>query len=88
MTVILTEYSTHLQFFYTVKVSKGRVETLISSSINQNGDIKCDLLGWVKVKILSPLHVGDPIPFPIGHLLEVLYYGSRKQIQCRSEKEL
>jgi len=63
---------------YTVKVSTGRVETPISSSINQNGDIKNDLVSWVKVKILSPLHVGDPIPFPIGHLLEVLYYGSRK----------
>jgi len=69
-------------------VSKGRVETLISSSINQTGDIKSDLVGWVKVKIPFPLHIGDPIPFPIGHLLEVLYYGSRKQIQCKSEQEL
>ena len=51
MTVVWTEYSTHLQFIYTVKVSKGRVETLISSSTNQNRDIKCDLVGWVKVKI-------------------------------------
>ena len=85
MTAIWTEYSTHLQFIYTVKVRKGRVETLISSSTNQNGDIKSDLVGWVKVKILSRLHVGDPIPFPIGHLLEVLCYGSRKQNQYKSE---
>jgi hypothetical protein len=66
-------------------VSKGRVETLISTSTNQNEDIKSDLVGWVRVKIQSPLQVGDPIPFPIGHLLKVLYYGSRKQIQCKSE---
>jgi hypothetical protein len=45
------------------KVSKGKVESLISSSTNQNGDIKSDLVGWVKAKIQSPLHAGDSNSF-------------------------
>jgi hypothetical protein len=38
-----------LTVYLHCKGSKGRVETLISSSTKQTGDKKSDLVGWVKV---------------------------------------
>jgi len=63
VTVVWNEYSTQLQLIFTVKMNKGRIETLTSSTKNQNGNLKSDLVGWVKVKIQSHLHVGGPILF-------------------------